>query len=251
LTPAISRPDLQPVPTLLLFSLVRSAQAAGGEWKDKIARHRANTVEAVSTVAEPRLRTHFSVLEKGGDLVGDLTYEGFEATQDWGGGSVDLLEFASVDDLVLAYEMVLRTQRHRAPDPAWSASAFAAQAVAVRPPGPDAAFRQFSIGGSLPDTTRSQWQETWRQHADKIPEASVFEGYLKSYVQYHLLQESLTGELGPADMHGIAHMGWASAKEMDFALSLPDYQSVLRTDENNLITKHRVTRVLALPDRQI
>ena len=49
-------------------------------------------------------------------------------------------------------------------------------------------------------------------------------------------------------MHGIAHMGWTSAEEMDYALSLPDYRSVLRTDEDSLITKNRVVRVLARPD---
>jgi hypothetical protein len=236
--------DPSPIPALLFFNLVRRTFAAAGTWRDEIARYRVEALDALTKVAEPGCCTHFSVLETDADL----TYEGFDATRSWGGGSVDVIEFASIDDLLLAYETVLRTQRHRAPELSWSSHAYAANAFVVRPPGPEAAFRQFSIGGSLPNTTRSQWQQLWHEHAKKIPEASTFEAYLKSYVQYHLLDDSLSGELGAPDMHGIAHMGWTSAQEMDFALSLPDYHSVLRTDENNLITKHRVARVLALPD---
>jgi hypothetical protein len=243
----MSHSDLSPIPALLLFNLVRRTLAADGNWRDEIARYRTGVLDALAKVAEPGSCAHFSVLETDADLA----YEGFDATRSWGGGSVDVIEFASVDDLLLAYETVLRTQRHRAPEPSWSSHAYAARAFAVRPPGPEAAFRQFSIGGSLPSRTRSEWQQLWREHAKKIPEASAFEGYLKSYVQYHLLAESMSGELGSPDMHGIAHMGWTSAEEMDFALSLPDYLSILRTDENNLISKRRVARVLAVPDREI
>jgi hypothetical protein len=238
--------DPSPIPTLLFFNLVRRRLTGDGTWRDEIARYRVDALDALAKAVEPGRHVRFSVVETDADLA----YEGFDSARSWGGGSVDVIEFASVDDLLLAYETVLRTQRHRAPEPSWSSHAYAARAFAVRPPGPEATFRQFSIGGSLPGTTRSQWQQRWHEHAEKIPEASTFEGYLKSYVQYHLLDESLSGELGTPDMHGIAHMGWASAQEMDFALSLPDYHSVLRTDENNLISKHRVARVLALPDRE-
>jgi EthD domain len=240
----MSHSDLSPIPALLLFNLVRGTFAVDGTWRDKIARYRAGALDALAEVAAPRHCAHFSVLETDTDLA----YEGFDATRSWGGGSVDVVEFTDIDDLLLAYETVLRTQRHRAPEPSWSSHAYATRAFAVRPPGPEAAFRQFSIGGSLPGKTRSEWQEVWREHAQKIPEAAEFEGYLKSYVQYHLVDQSMSGELGIPDMHGIAHMGWTSAEEMDYALSLPDYRSVLRTDEDNLISKSRVVRVLALPD---
>jgi hypothetical protein len=208
-----------------------------------IARRRDEVLTELTGEAKPTTVTSFAVLGRDEDLA----YEGSEAAKIWTGGSVDVLSYPSIDGLLGAYETVLRAERHRAPRPTWSVQAFATRAFSVRPHGHEARLRHFSIGGAIANTTRAAWHQVWHAHGDKIAGAPTFETYLKGYTQYHLLDEPATREVGPPDTHGISHTGWASVAEMNLAMSLPDYVAVIRTDENNLISKQHVVRVLATP----
>jgi hypothetical protein len=234
-------PDFNSVPTLLLFALVPRTIDPAERAEDEILAYRREIFRLVPI--DPGSLTHLSVLRDANQL----RSEALSTSNDWSGGYVDIATFGSIDDLLRAYETVLRAQRHRAPSPAWSAHAYATVAFSVRPLDPAAPVRKFTIGGALRDVSRRDWLSRWRSHGSLISEAPTFGTYLKGYIQYHFLDESLTGEIGTPDGHSIAQTGWASLAEMDHAYSLPDYRSVLRRDESNLIVKDKMVRVLAGP----
>jgi hypothetical protein len=234
-------PGSKSVPTLLLFALVPSTIDPAVRAEDEIAEYRRELLRLLAL--EPDSLTHLSVLRDGNQL----RSEALSTSNDWSGGYVDVVTFGSTDDLLRAYETVLRAQRHRAPNPAWSPRAYATAAFSVRPLDPAAPVRKFTIGGALRDVSRSDWLSRWHSHGSLISKAPTFESYLKGYVQYHFLDEALTGELGTPDGHSIAQTAWASLMEMDHAYSLPDYRKVLRRDESNLILKDKMVRVLTGP----
>jgi hypothetical protein len=234
-------PDLDAVPTLLLFAIVPRAIDPAERAESEIGEYRREVFRLLPS--EAGSLTHLAVLRDENQL----TAEAMSTSNDWSGGYVDIATFGSVEDLLLAYETVLRTQRHRAPNPAWSPRAYATLAFSVRPLDPAAPVRKFTVGGALSDVSRRDWLSRWHSHGSLISGAPTFETYLKGYIQYHFLDESLTGEIGTPDGHSIAQTGWTSLAEMDYAYSLPDYRSVLRRDESNLIVKDKMARVLARP----
>jgi hypothetical protein len=235
-------PNPDPVPTLLIFALVPRGIDPVERAADEIERYR-NRVLPLLQSAPPVETSHLSVLQSGTTL----TSEAMSTADEWSGGSVDLLAFPTIEDLLLAYEATLRTQRHRAPSPAWSSHVYATLAFSVRPLDPEAPIRKFTIGRAVSDVSRAGWLGRWHEHASLIGGAPTFESYLKGYVQYHFLDDSLTGEVGAPDGHSIAQTGWTTLKDMDYAYSLPDYRDILRRDESNLIVKDQTVRVLASP----
>jgi hypothetical protein len=242
MSPASPDPDPEAIPTLLIFALVPRGIDPVERAADEIERYR-NRVLPLLQSAQPVEISHLSVLQNGNTL----TSEALSTSEAWSGGSVDLLAFRTIDDLLVAYETALRAQRHRAPSPAWSSHVYATLAYSVRQLDPEAPIRKFTIGRALSDVGRAEWLGRWHEHGSLIVGAPTFESYLKGYVQYHFLDNSLTGEVGIPDGHSAAQTGWTTVKDMDYAYSLPDYLDILRRDESNLIVKDQTVRMLATP----
>ncbi len=222
-------------PSLLVFTLVHGGAPATKRLSEAGEQRRAQLFDALSRSTALRSATRLAVVP---DPAADV----------WSGGSVDVIAYASDEDVLAGLRLVSALTLGRTPIPRLSTHAFGARKITVKPPVTGANLFQFSMGAVVPGKSRSEWQRHWLgTHAKLIDAAPVFMEQLNGYSQYHLLDPSLTGEAGTAEVHGIAQMNWTSFENMTSAYALPDYRAVLRTDEDNLIFKGRGTRIFARP----
>jgi hypothetical protein len=210
---------------LLVFTLVRGT-AVDASVEDAVQADRAGLRSAIRSGST--------------DLVAYDVVAGID--ERWVGGGIDVVLFATLHDLAGGAASVAAIRGAVPTDPSVSFRAFAAVRNVVRPTPADG-MHTFSSGGMADGFDRMTWQARWRRHAELLDTTPAFSPFLAGYVQHHGLDTPTAARLGLDDTHGIAHMTYRSVEEQAAALALPEYQDVLRPDEDQFISRRRGMRV--------